>query len=79
MAEIHYTVDVKFIIFLFLEPCQPGSWSRTGYAPCDLCPLNFYQDESNAMECKECATDSITANAGAQSVTECVALTGEWY
>ena len=62
--------------FLFSEPCQPGSWSRTGYQPCDLCPLNFYQDDSTAVACKECDPDKVTTNPGAQSDAECVVLAG---
>ena len=66
-----------FLIYSSIAPCQPGSWSRTGFEPCQLCPLNFYQDETNATDCKECAGENVTTSEGSQSAAECVPLTGE--
>ena len=70
-------LSTYFLILTFTEECQPGTWSRTGYEPCGLCPLNFYQDENNAVMCKECATDKGTNHTGSSTEADCITPSGK--
>ncbi|KAK3584841.1 hypothetical protein CHS0354_005699 [Potamilus streckersoni] len=52
-------------------PCEPGTYSITGYMPCLPCPLNFYQNETRGSTCKPCPSDSTTSVIGSNSSSNC--------
>ncbi|XP_041478166.1 sushi, von Willebrand factor type A, EGF and pentraxin domain-containing protein 1-like [Lytechinus variegatus] len=54
-----------------IEPCQPGSFSPSGFVPCDLCPLGSYQNQVQRTSCDLCPGHLSTNNTGALSVQEC--------
>ncbi|KAL3875697.1 hypothetical protein ACJMK2_033625, partial [Sinanodonta woodiana] len=56
-------------------PCGPGTYSFTGYMPCTVCPMNFYQDETKGITCKPCSMDSTTLSIGSNSSSNCLQQT----
>jgi len=58
------------------EICQAGTYSETGFAPCQQCPNNTYANVGET-ECTPCPENS-SAPQGAASLTECVCDEGYW-
>lgn len=58
----------------FVEPCDEGEYSVTGYAPCKKCPINFYQDQTGQEMCKPCGNSSITERSGSNHSSFCIQL-----
>ena len=56
--------------------CQRGTYSETGYAPCQQCPNNTYAN-IRETSCTPCPAHSSTL-VGASSLTECVCDAGYW-
>ncbi|KAK3784027.1 hypothetical protein RRG08_025221 [Elysia crispata] len=55
------------------SPCPAGSYSISGYAPCERCPLNFYKESDGpATNCTECPLDTFTDTDGATSPGDCL-------
>ena len=40
------------------ELCRPGTYSASGYEPCNDCPYNHYQTEYGATECILCSNET---------------------
>ena len=40
------------------EFCHPGTYSASGYEPCNDCPYNHYQTEYGASECILCSNET---------------------
>ncbi|GFU12555.1 sushi, von Willebrand factor type A, EGF and pentraxin domain-containing protein 1 [Nephila pilipes] len=54
-------------------PCQSGTYSRTTFEPCQLCPMNMYQEYSGSKECLKCPNQLLTWRVGTNSSKECAA------
>ncbi|CAL1281077.1 unnamed protein product [Larinioides sclopetarius] len=52
-------------------PCQPGTFSRTTFEPCQPCPLNTYQEDALRKDCFKCPTGLFTWKAGSNSSKDC--------
>ena len=55
-----------------LDACQPGSYSPSGYEPCKLCPMHYYQDAPGEAHCTVCDSHQITLQEGSTSFAQCV-------
>ncbi|GAB1600780.1 sushi, von Willebrand factor type A, EGF and pentraxin domain-containing protein 1-like [Argonauta hians] len=51
--------------------CQPGTYSGTGYAPCQLCELSTYQENYNSTSCRKCPGLTITTTFAATHLSQC--------
>ncbi|XP_071497251.1 uncharacterized protein [Diadema antillarum] len=54
-----------------LEWCQPGSFSITGFVPCETCPIGSFQSRHQQRSCDPCPDHLSTPNRGAQDIQEC--------
>lgn len=73
-------MNTPFLILV--APCDPGSFSSNGIAPCSLCPLNSYSDNYGVSACTQCGPSQITGSTGASSATSCIGLSlflGCWF
>ena len=61
------------VSFILIESCLPGRFSTTGYAPCQLCPNNFYQSSRGQTECEPCPEEHGTQYKGSTSLSDCIA------
>ncbi|XP_072179392.1 LOW QUALITY PROTEIN: uncharacterized protein [Diadema setosum] len=55
-----------------LEWCRPGSFSPTGLAPCEYCPVGSFQSRRQQKSCDLCPGHLSTPNRGAQDVQDCI-------
>lgn len=53
-------------------PCDAGQFSVSGLQPCSPCPINFYQPSVGQQRCIECANDTVTSRAGANTQQLCL-------
>ncbi|XP_035698123.1 uncharacterized protein LOC118431114 [Branchiostoma floridae] len=53
-------------------PCVPGSFSRTGTDPCDLCPVGTFQAGHGQTECLSCPLGTGTDARGSETSSDCV-------
>ena len=58
-------------MYLTAAPCAPGTFSETGLAPCEKCPISTYQPESGKTFCYHCEFDQLTDTEGATSKEDC--------
>ena len=56
---------------LSAAPCAPGTFSETGLAPCEKCPVSTYQPASGKTFCHRCEFDQLTDTEGAASKDAC--------
>ncbi|XP_077993538.1 uncharacterized protein LOC144447400 [Glandiceps talaboti] len=56
------------------EICQPGSFSYFGIAPCQLCPLGYYQPDKGQRSCIQCPKWHSSIKLGGTSLQDCLAL-----
>ncbi len=61
-----------FSKLIFIEKCQLGEYSASGFAPCTDCPVGFYQDQVGQTQCVRCASDTETTVGKAEAVSACV-------
>ena len=54
------------------DPCEPGSYSSSGLAPCTLCPLHHYQEHPASTVCVECQPEKLTEMVGANNSSMCI-------
>ncbi|KAF8785452.1 Sushi like protein [Argiope bruennichi] len=52
-------------------PCQPGTYSRSTFEPCQPCPLNTYQEKASRKECSRCPSGLFTWRIGSNSSKDC--------
>ena len=57
---------------MLAAPCQPGSFSWTGFTPCTACPVGSYQPSAGQKRCTQCPPGSTTLSAGRQYPNDCV-------
>ncbi|KAI0345649.1 hypothetical protein BDW22DRAFT_1353201 [Trametopsis cervina] len=51
--------------------CQPGTWSSTGYQPCDQCPGGTYQSQYQSTSCTLAQEGWYATGPGATSQSQC--------
>ena len=59
------------MIYNSIAPCPAGSFSTTGLAPCEPCPIGTYQGESGSKLCIKCEFDQVTNAIGSLNKDEC--------
>jgi len=67
-----FQVDVLYALYYVSDKCAAGTFSRTGYAPCTVCPLHHYQESIGMMSCDPCNSDQITLNNSTSNSSYCV-------
>ena len=75
LACVHVRTAFSFQITLpmiyFAAQCAPGTFSKTGLAPCEMCPVGTYQPSSGKTFCHRCEFDQLTDTEGATSKDDC--------
>lgn len=67
-----------FFIFIFqisgahAQPCDPGTYSSTGNAPCTDCEAGSYNPSPGQSVCMHCDTGSFNPNQGSASPNDCL-------
>ncbi|XP_062599712.1 uncharacterized protein LOC134261288 isoform X2 [Saccostrea cucullata] len=54
-----------------IAKCSTGTYSFDGFAPCSICPLNHYQDQTGATSCIRCPDEKYTVSVGSSSLSNC--------
>ena len=57
--------------YLFLVSCPPGMYANKTTRDCEPCPLGFYQDRENQINCHECPKDTSTVVMGTKTLLGC--------
>lgn len=71
-----HNANVKLIFCLstgmcFKGMCEPGSFSSSGFQPCDQCSLGTYQPDRGRLSCVSCGSGITTAFRGSQLFQDC--------
>ncbi|KAL5011628.1 hypothetical protein ScPMuIL_010179 [Solemya velum] len=53
--------------------CVAGSYSRTGFVPCELCEVGTYQASAGSTSCTTCGEGTWTSTTGSTADTDCKA------
>ena len=58
--------------YLFSVGCEPGTFSESGFQPCEPCPLGTYQSDKGRTSCISCGKGVPTRKRQASSFHDCV-------
>lgn len=59
------------VFLIILAMCAPGSFSKDGLVPCQLCPRGQYQSNANSASCINCPGITTTNKEGSKRADEC--------
>lgn len=61
----------EYIIFFFIDACEPGYWSADGTPVCSLCPIGTFSNSFGLTNCTQCRHSRSTEIEGAVNESFC--------
>lgn len=69
-AQVWFNIENNH--FDFSAICPAGSYSLSGHAPCQLCPLNEFQSATESTSCTACDPGYKTTSKGSTASSDCI-------
>ena len=62
----------RFPTYYECATCLPGSFSNANFTSCEVCPVNFYAENTGATFCVSCPSGNVNGGVGSFSSDDCV-------